>query len=159
MTYEEAMALYDKARASGGSKISKDEVKENIINALTGSQSPFKDEEGNTISIPSRTAENVIAEEFESIQAEKKKRKDEITRLKKAVKDNPLSAENARKEIEKDPIGKDYKARLKAAAGKGGKKKPDNPEEYAKIKQEYDEWVLSKWREWDEKQNPIDQLG
>ena len=106
MTYEEAMALYDKARASGGSKISKDEVKENIINALTGSQSPFKDEEGNTISIPSRTAENVIAEEFESIQAEKKKRKDEITRLKKAIKDITNLSLRKSQALRKEQIGK-----------------------------------------------------
>ena len=43
---------------------------------------------------------------------------------------------------------KKYKEDMKKAAGKGKAKKPDNPEEYARLKKEYEEWRLSKWRGW-----------
>ena len=68
--------------------------------------------------------------------------------IKKAIKDNPRSADNLKKQITREPKHKELKAGIKAAIGKGSKKKPDNPEEYKRLKQEYDEWYLSKWKGW-----------
>jgi len=148
MTYEEALAAYDDARASGGAKIGNEEVKENITIALTGVQSPFKDDEGNSITIPTKSEEDAIDEELEAIQGEKAERKQYIKDLQKDIRANPQSADNLKKQIEKDPEYKKYKEDMKKAAGKGKAKKPDNPEEYARLKKEYDEWRLNKWRGW-----------
>ena len=148
MSYEDALAAYDDARASGGTAISADEVKDNIITALTGVQSPFKDEEGNSITIPTKSEEDAIDAELEAIQGEKEERKKYIKNLQKDIKANPQSADNLKKQIEKDPEYKKYKEDMKKAAGKGKAKKPDNPEEYARLKKEYEEWRLSKWRGW-----------
>ena len=148
MTYEEALAAYEDARASGGAKINNEEVKENIITALTGVQSPFKDDEGNSITIPTKSEEDAIDEELEAIQGEKAERKQYIKDLQKDIRANPQSADNLKKQIEKDPEYKKYKEDMKKAAGKGKAKKPDNPEEYARLKREYDEWRLNKWRGW-----------
>ena len=148
MSYEEALAAYEDARASGGAKISNDEVKDNITTALTGVQSPFKDEEGNSITIPTKSEEDAIDAELEAIQGEKEERKRYIKNLQKDIRANPQSADNLKKQIEKDPEYKKYKEDMKKAAGKGKAKKPDNPEEYARLKKEYEEWRLSKWRGW-----------
>jgi hypothetical protein len=148
MTYEEALAAYEDARASGGAKIGNEEVKENITIALTGVQSPFKDDEGNSITIPTKSEEDAIDEELEAIQGEKAERKQYIKDLQKDIRANPQSADNLKKQIEKDPEYKKYKEDMKKAAGKGKAKKPDNPEEYARLKKEYDEWRLNKWRGW-----------
>ena len=148
MSYEEALAAYEDARASGGAKIDDNTIKEDIIKALTGEQSPFKDDEGNSISIPTKSEEDAIDEELEAIQGEKEERKRYIKNLQKDIRANPQSADNLKKQIEKDPEYKKYKEDMKKAAGKGKAKKPDNPEEYARLKKEYEEWRLSKWRGW-----------
>jgi len=148
MSYEDALAAYEDARASGGTAISADEVKENIITALTGVQSPFKDDEGKTITIPTKSEEDVIDEQLEAIQGEKEERKRYIKDLQKDIRANPQSADNLKKQLQKDPEYKKYKEDMKKAAGKGKAKNPDNPEEYARLKKEYDEWRLNKWRGW-----------
>jgi hypothetical protein len=148
MSYEEALTAYEDARASGGAKIGNDEVKENITKALTGVQSPFTDSDGKQITIPTESDENAINEQFEAIQGEKQERQKYIKDLQKDIRANPQSADNLKKQLQKDPEYKKYKEDMKKAAGKGKAKNPDNPEEYARIKQEYDEWRLNKWREW-----------
>ena len=148
MSYEEALAAYDDARASGGAKIDDTTIKEDIIKALTGEQSPFKDDEGNSITIPTKSEEDTIDAELEAIQGEKEERKRYIKNLQKDIRANPQSADNLKKQIQKDPEYKRYMDAIKKAAGKGKSKKPDNPEEYARLKKEYDEWRLNKWRGW-----------
>ena len=148
MSYEEALTAYEDARASGGAKIGNDEVKENITKALTGVQSPFTGSDGKQITIPTESDENAINEQFEAIQGEKQERQRYIKDLQKDIRANPQSADNLKKQLQKDPEYKRYKEDMKKAAGKGKAKNPDNPEEYARIKQEYDEWRLNKWREW-----------
>jgi hypothetical protein len=148
MSYDEAMDAYNAARASGGTSITVGEVRVNIIKALIGVQSPFTDEKGNRIAIPSKKDESIVNEEFTKIENHKKDRKKYIDDLKKDIKANPQSADNLKKQIEKEPEYKKYKEDMKKAAGKGKAKKPDNPKEYARLKKEYDEWRLNKWRGW-----------
>tara|TARA_R110000851_G_scaffold99853_1_gene215168 strand:- start:379 stop:2184 length:1806 start_codon:yes stop_codon:yes gene_type:complete len=145
MTYEDALAAYDDARGSGGAKIGNEEVKENITIALTGVQSPFKDDEGNSITIPTKSEEDAIDEELEAIQGEKAERKQYIKDLQKDIRANPQSADNLKKQIEKEPEYKKFKADMKAV---GKKAKNPNPEEYDRLKKKYDEWRLNKWRGW-----------
>jgi len=148
MSYEDSVEAYTDKRLSGGSKISKEEVKDNIKDSLTGVQSPFTDSDGKQINIPTKLEEDAIDEQFEAIQGEKEERKKYIKDLQKDIGANPQSADNLKKQIQKDPEYKRYMDAIKKAAGKGKSKKPDNPEEYAKLKKEYDEWRLNKWRGW-----------
>ena len=146
MTYKQAQAAYNKARKSGGRGAGGDVLRDGILNALTGEQSPFKDDKGDTATIPTKGDEDAVDVEFEAIQGEKAEKKRDLDNIKKAIKDNPRSADNLKKQITREPKHKELKAGIKAAIGKGSKKKPDNPEEYKRLKQEYDEWYLSKWK-------------
>ena len=148
MTYKQAQAAYNKARKSGGRGAGGDVLREGILNALTGVQSPFKDDEGKLITIPTKSEEDAVNAEFEAIQGEKAERKQYIKDLQNDIRANPQSADNLKKQLEKDPEYKKYKEDMKKAAGKGKAKNPDNPEEYARLKKEYDEWRLNKWKEW-----------
>jgi len=145
MTYEDSVDAFKDKRKSGGASITKEEKRENIVNALTGVQSPFTDEKGNRINIPTEEDEDAVNEVFEAIEGEKIERNDEIKKLDKLIKNNPTSATNRKKQIEKKPKFKQLKADMKAV---GKKAKNPDPVEYAKLKKEYDEWLLSQWKPW-----------
>jgi len=147
-TYDQAMAAYKGDRESGGRGGKGSEIKQGIIKALTGINSPFKDEKGNKISIPSKRDEKVVDGMFEAIEGLKIEKKRDIDDIDRAIKANPRSADNLKKQITKEPKYQQLRAGMKAAIGKGNTKKPDNPEEYNRLKQEYDDWYLSKWKGW-----------
>jgi hypothetical protein len=93
--YEKALARFDKSRKSGGKKITKEEVLENIKHHLSSDKTPF----GHPI--PDASDEKEIDEAFEAIQKEKVVRKNEISRLNDIIKKNPKASSNIKKEISK----------------------------------------------------------
>ena len=84
--YKKALADYDKARQSGGQKISSAEVRENIKNVLGRDDNPIG------AAIPDKDDTEGIDEAFEAIQGEKMAKKAEMDRINKRIKDNPRSA-------------------------------------------------------------------
>ena len=93
--YKKALARFDKSRASGGKKITKDEILENIKHHLSSDNTPFGH------AIPDANDEKEVDEAFEAIQKEKKAREAEISRLDDIIKKNPKASSNIKKQVDK----------------------------------------------------------
>ena len=93
--YEKALARFDKSRKSGGKKITKEEVLENIKHHLSSDNTPFG------YPIPDASDEKEIDKAFIAIQEEKTVRKKEISRLNNIIKKNPKASSNIKKQISK----------------------------------------------------------
>ena len=136
--YEKAMADYDKARQSGGTKISSSEVRENIKNILGRDDNPLG------AAIPDEDDTDGIDEAFEAIQAEKIAKKADIEKLQKQIKDNPKSASTFEKKLNSD-VNKKFGQEKKDTKAKFGEKS----KEYQILRDKIADYKLSKWKEWE----------
>ena len=136
--YKKALADYDKARQSGGQKISSAEVRENIKNVLGRDDNPIG------AAIPDKDDTEGIDEAFEAIQGEKMAKKAEIDRINKRIKDNPRSSSTFKSKVKKD-IQKQFGQEKKDTEAKFGEKS----KEYQALRDKIADFRLSKWKEWE----------
>jgi hypothetical protein len=141
--YKKALAIYEKSRQSGGAKITSGEVRDNIKGRLSGDDSPFEGP------IPDASEEERMDEVMEAIQGEKIDRKREIDALNDKIKENPKSSSAAKKRINKELKDTGIPDEIKKAKGKGSAKEPDDPEAYNAAIKKKNDFLLTKWREWE----------
>ena len=135
---EDGEKLYDKDRASGGRMASRGQLEQAIIDKLGDK-------------LPNTITENKIDTTFEDIQKEKEKRKTDIDRLNKLIKNNPNSSTNSKKQVNSDYKKTDIPKKIKDAIGSGSSKNPENKEAYDMAKKEESAWILDRWIKEEEK--------
>jgi hypothetical protein len=134
---EDGEKLYDKDRQSGGRALGREQLEQTIVGKLGDK-------------LPNTITENKIDTAFEDIQKEKAKRKADIDRLNKIIKDNPKSAKNSKKEVDSDYKNTDIPKKIKDAIGSGSRKRPENKEAYDNAVKEKNDWMLDRWKKQEE---------
>ena len=86
---------------------------------------------------------------MEAIQGQKISRKQSIDDLKDKIKQNPKSSSAAKKQINKELKDSDIPAKIEKAKGNGSAKEPEHKEDYDKAVKEKNDFLLAKWREWE----------
>src|SRR6056300_950450 len=130
--FKKALADFDKARQSGGKKVSSKQVKENLKKVME-----------EKYQIPDKEDTEGIDEAFEAIQGEKIARERKIKSIEKASAENPKSSKNFKSKVDAE-VKEKFSSKLKKVSKEHGKKSP----EYRELKQQQDNYKLDRWREW-----------